>query len=188
MAAIATTDACDAYSELLASGDLRPLQPIFQIYGRARAFAGPIVTVKAVDDNYEVIQQLASRGNGRVLVIDGSGGMRTALMGSLLAGLAQKNGGSGVVVNGYIRDVDEINGVNIGVRALGSYPVKPSKKGGGEKHVPVYIGGTWIGDGEWLYADSDGILVSKTELSVSVVVNHAILFNNVNVLSDLRLP
>ena len=69
-------------------------------------------------------------------------------------------------MNGCIRDVDEINGCDIGVRALASHPMKANKKGMGEKHVPVTIAGTRIGDGEWLYADTDGILVSKTELSV----------------------
>ncbi|KAF2614567.1 hypothetical protein F2Q70_00007938, partial [Brassica cretica] len=76
------------------------------------------------------------------------------------------NGWVGIVVNGCVRDVDEINDCDVGVKALGSNPLKSSKKGHGEKNVPVNIGGTLIRDGEWLYADSDGILISKTELSV----------------------
>lgn len=80
--------------------------------------------------------------------------------------LAQNMGWAGIVVNGCIRDVDEINECGIGVRALASNPLKSSKKRVGEKHVPVYVAGTLIRDGEWLYADSDGVIVSKTKLAV----------------------
>jgi RraA family protein len=73
---------------------------------------------------------------------------------------------TGLVVNGCIRDVDEINGCNVGVRALNAHPMKSNKKGVGEKHVPVTSAGTIICDGEWLYADSDGILISRSELTV----------------------
>ncbi|XP_010545305.1 PREDICTED: putative 4-hydroxy-4-methyl-2-oxoglutarate aldolase 3 isoform X2 [Tarenaya hassleriana] len=166
MAAFATAEAVDNNAELIASGDLRCLQPMFQIYGQRRCFSGPILTLKVFEDNVLVRSLLESKGEGRVLVIDGGGSMRCALVGGNLGQLAQNNGWGGIVVNGCVRDVDEINGCDIGVRALGSNPLKSSKKGHGEKHVPVHIGGTLIKDGEWLYADSDGILISKTELSV----------------------
>ncbi len=166
MASIATAEACDSNATLLASGDLRVLQPIFQIYGQCRAFSGPIVTLKVFEDNVLVREFLETRGEGRVLVIDGGGSMRCALVGGNLGQLAQNMGWAGIVVNGCIRDVDEINGCDIGVRALASHPQKSSKKGVGERHGPIHVGGTLIRDGEWLYADSDGILVSKNELSV----------------------
>ncbi|KAF5732473.1 putative 4-hydroxy-4-methyl-2-oxoglutarate aldolase 3 [Tripterygium wilfordii] len=166
MAAMATAEACDSNAALLVSGDLRVLQPIFQIYGQPRVFSGPIVTVKVFEDNVFVRELLETRGEGRVLVIDGGGSMRCALVGGNLGQLAQNMGWSGIVVNGCIRDVDEINACDVGVRALASNPLKSNKKGIGEKHVPVYIAGTFIHDGEWLYADSDGILVSKSELSI----------------------
>ncbi|XP_052178473.1 putative 4-hydroxy-4-methyl-2-oxoglutarate aldolase 3 [Diospyros lotus] len=166
MAYLATAEACDANAALLASGDLRCLQPIFQIYGQRQAFSGPIVTLKVFEDNVLVRELLESKGDGRVLVIDGGGSMRCALVGGNLGQLAQNMGWAGIVVNGCIRDVDEINGCDIGVRALASHPQKSNKKGFGEKHVSIYVAGTLIRDGEWLYADSDGILVSKTELSI----------------------
>ncbi|CAN0922889.1 Putative 4-hydroxy-4-methyl-2-oxoglutarate aldolase 3 [Linum grandiflorum] len=166
MASIATAEACDSNAALLASGDLRVLQPIFKIYGQSNAFSGPIVTLKLFEDNVLVREMLETRGEGRVLVVDGAGSMRCALVGGNLGQLAQNMGWAGIVVNGCIRDVDEINACDIGVRALASHPMKSSKRGLGEKHVTVQIGGTLIRDGEWLYADSDGILISKTELSV----------------------
>ncbi|XP_058067525.1 putative 4-hydroxy-4-methyl-2-oxoglutarate aldolase 3 [Magnolia sinica] len=166
MAALATAELCDANTTLLASGELRVLQPIFNIYGQCRVFSGPIVTLKVFEDNVLVRELLETRGDGRVLVIDGGGSMRCALVGGNLGQLAQNTRWAGILVNGCIRDVDEINGCDIGVRALASHPLKSNKKGKGEKHVSVHIGGEWIHDGEWLYADSDGILISKRELSM----------------------
>ncbi|OVA13116.1 Ribonuclease E inhibitor RraA/Dimethylmenaquinone methyltransferase [Macleaya cordata] len=166
MAALATAEVCDSNAALLMSGELRVLQPIFHIYGQCRAFSGPIVTLKVFEDNVLVRELLETRGEGRVLVIDGGGSMRCAIVGGNLAQLAQNMGWAGIVVNGCIRDVDEINGCDIGVRALACHPLKSNKKGVGEKHIPVYIAGAFIREGEWLYADSDGILVSKSELSI----------------------
>lgn len=166
MAAIATAEACDSNGALIASGDLRVLQPIFQMYGQCRAFSGPVVTLKVFEDNVLVRELLESKGEGRVVVIDGGGSTRCALVGGNLGQSAQNMGWAGIVVNGCIRDVDEINSCDIGVRALASHPMKSSKKGIGEKHIPIHIAGTLIRNGDWLYADSDGILVSKSELSV----------------------
>ncbi|CAK9148934.1 unnamed protein product [Ilex paraguariensis] len=166
MAYLATAEVCDTNAAALASGDLRVLEPIFQIYGQCRAFSGPIATLKVFEDNVLVRELLETRGEGRVLVIDGGGSKRCALVGGNLGQLAQNMGWAGIVLNGCIRDVDEINGCDIGVRALASHPLKSNRKGMGERHIPIHVGGTLIRDGEWLYADSDGILVSKTELSV----------------------
>ncbi|KNA21847.1 hypothetical protein SOVF_039560 [Spinacia oleracea] len=155
MASVATAEVCDANTHLIQSGELRALQPIFQIYGRRQVFSGPIVTVKVFEDNVLIRDFLEEKGNGRVLVVDGNPVQQ-----------AQNNGWSGIVVNGCIRDVDEINGCDIGVRALASHPMKANKKGLGEKNVPVTVAGTRISDGEWLYADTDGILISRSEPSV----------------------
>ncbi|KAL8555871.1 hypothetical protein ACS0TY_003618 [Phlomoides rotata] len=167
MALVTTAEVCDAYPQLIVSGELRVLHPIFPIHGRRQVFSGPVVTVKVFEDNVLVRNFLEEKGNGRVLVVDGGGSMRCAILGANRIVQAQNNGWAGIIVNGCIRDVDEINGCDIGVRALASHPMKANKKGlGGDKHVPVNIAGTRICDGEWIYADTDGILVSKTELSV----------------------
>ncbi|XP_006647949.1 putative 4-hydroxy-4-methyl-2-oxoglutarate aldolase 2 [Oryza brachyantha] len=163
---LATAEVCDANLHPIIKGELRALHPIFQIYGRRRVFAGPVATVKVFEDNVLVRELIEEEGHGRVLVVDGGGSMRCAILGGNLAQWAQSRGWAGIVVNGCIRDVDEINGCDIGVRALSSHPMKSGKKGAGEKHVGVAIAGTRICDGEWLYADADGILVSRTELTV----------------------
>ncbi|XP_021291202.1 uncharacterized protein LOC110421839 [Herrania umbratica] len=115
MAAIAAADACDSNAALLVSGSLRALEPIFKIYGQHRAFSGPIVTLKVFEDNVFVRQLLETRGEGRVLVIDGGGSTRCALVGGNLVQSAQNMGWAGIVVNGCVRDVDEINACDIGV-------------------------------------------------------------------------
>ncbi|KAG6736788.1 hypothetical protein POTOM_060318 [Populus tomentosa] len=166
MALVTTAEVCDTNPQLIVSGELRALQPIFQIYGRRQVFSGPVVTLKAFEDNVLIREFLEEKGSGRVLVVDGGGSLRCAILGGNPVVQAQNNGWAGIVVNGCIRDADEINGCDIGVRALGSHPMKANKKGIGEKHVSITIGGTRISDGEWLYADTDGILISRTELSV----------------------
>ncbi|PON88856.1 Regulator of ribonuclease activity A [Trema orientale] len=163
---LATAELCDTNAGLLASGELRVLEPVFRAYGQRQAFSGPVMTLKVFEDNSLVREALESRGEGKVLVVDGGGSMRCGLVGGNLGLLAQSMGWAGIVVNGCIRDVDEINGCDIGVRALASHPVKSNKRGIGERHVPVHVAGTLIRDGEWLYADSDGILVSSCEISV----------------------
>ncbi|CAO2193675.1 unnamed protein product, partial [Urochloa humidicola] len=163
---LATAEACDANAGLILNGDLRALQPIFRIYGGRQIFAGPVVTLKIFEDNVLLREFLEEKGHDRVLVVDAGGSMRCAVLGGNLAQLAQNNGWAGIVINGCIRDVDEINGCDVGVRALNSHPIKSNKKGVGEKHVPVTFAGTRICDGEWLYADSDGILLSTSELTV----------------------
>ncbi|XP_039031183.1 putative 4-hydroxy-4-methyl-2-oxoglutarate aldolase 2 isoform X1 [Hibiscus syriacus] len=161
MALVTTAEVCDANPQLIVGGELRALQPIFQIYGRRPVFSGPIVTLKVFEDNVLIREFLEEKGNGRVLVVDGGGSLRCAILGGNPVVQAQNNGWAGIVVNGCVRDVDEINGCDIGVRALHSHPMKANKKGIGEKHVPITIAGTRICDGEWLYADTDGILISR---------------------------
>ncbi|KAJ8618162.1 hypothetical protein MRB53_014348 [Persea americana] len=102
--------------------------PVFQIYGRRQVFSGPIVTLKVFEDNVLVRAFLEEKGNGRVLVVDGGGSKRCAILGGNPVQQAQNNGWAGIVVNGCIRDVDEINGCDIGVRALASHPMKANKK------------------------------------------------------------
>lgn len=165
MAALPTAELSDANATHVASGDVRVLHPVFKVYGQATAFSGPIVTVKVFEDNVLVRELVETKGEGRVLVVDGGGSLRCALVGGNLALIAHNMGWAGIVVNGCIRDVDEINASDIGVRALASHPLRSNKKRTGEKNVPVYVGGTFIREGEWLYADNDGILVSKFELS-----------------------
>lgn len=161
----ATADLCDRHEEELRNGQLRIVSPLFRHYGGRLAFSGPISTLKLFEDNSFVRKALESSGAGRVLVIDGGGSLRRALVGDQLAALAVQNGWNGIVVYGCIRDSTAIAAMDIGVLALASHPRKTDKKNTGEQDVPVEFGGVKFHPGEWLYADSDGILVATNPLT-----------------------
>lgn len=160
----ATADLCDRHEDKLRTGSLRVATPMFRSFGGRRAFHGPIATLKLFEDNSFVRKTLEQAGDGRVLVIDGGGSLRRALVGDQLAALGAKNGWTGIVVYGCIRDSAAISTMDIGVFALTTHPQKTDKKNVGETDVPVSFGGTSFRPGEWLYADNDGVLVSDSAL------------------------
>jgi regulator of ribonuclease activity A len=154
-----TADLYDEYGERL-----RVVMPMFRHFGAAAAFHGEIVTVKVFEDNQLVRTALSQDGTDRVLVIDGGGSLRTALVGDRIAQLACDNHWAGMVINGCIRDSVEINEIAIGIRALDTNPARPAKDGAGETMLPVSFGGVIFVPGEFLYADEDGVVVSATRL------------------------
>jgi regulator of ribonuclease activity A len=127
-------------------------------YGPA-AFSGPLATVLCDEDNVLVRTRASEPGNGRVLVVDGGGSMRCALLGDSIAALAHGNGWAGIVLNGCVRDVAALAELGLGIKALGSNP-RPSRKAGeGEVDVPVSFGGVTFVPGAQLFADDDGVVV-----------------------------
>lgn len=155
-----TPDLCDAHPDLVRVAD-----PIFRNYGGRDFFGGRIVTVKCFEDNSRVKQLVATPGKGKVLVVDGGGSLRRALLGDQLAQQAVSNGWEGIVINGCLRDVQIIATLDLGVQALASHPMKTEKRGVGDVDVPVSFAGLAFLPGEWLYADANGVLTSATELT-----------------------
>ena len=160
----ATCDICDAHEDKLAAGALAVLPPTFKTFGKQLAFCGQAATLKVFEDNVLVRSTLETPGNGRVLVIDGGGSLRCALVGGNLGVLAEKNDWAGIVVNGCIRDSEELNVCNIGVRALAIHPQRSVRKGEGDSNILISIGGVAVHPGDWIYADADGILVAREKL------------------------
>lgn len=150
-----TTDLCDAHED-----QVRIVEPMFASFGGRPAFHGRIATLKLFEDNSLVRKALESPGDGRVLVIDGGGSLRQALVGDQLAALAVKNDWAGIVVYGCIRDSRAISEMDIGVLAIATHPMKTLKKNTGESDIPITFGGVTFVPGEWLYADEDGVIVS----------------------------
>ncbi len=155
-----TADLCDAHES-----EVRVAAPMLRDYGGELDFCGQIATVKVYEDNVLVRRVLETPGRGRVLVVDGGGSLRCALVGDVLAGLAQANGWAGIVVNGCVRDAAELADIPLGIKALATNPLKSKKGGKGEIDVPVTFAGLTFTPGEYLYADGDGIVVSTSELS-----------------------
>lgn len=151
---VSTADLYDEHGENLACCDLQ-----FRSFGAHRAFTGPVTTVRCHEDNALLKSILSGPGNGGVLVVDGGGSMRTALVGDIIAQLAVDNGWAGLVLNGPVRDAAVLAEMPIGVRALGTTPRKGGKTGAGEKDVPVTFGGVTFRPGDQLWSDDDGVAV-----------------------------
>jgi regulator of ribonuclease activity A len=156
-----TTDLCDAHCDRLNDGRMAVLAPFYLSFGKRRAFCGHAVTLAVTDDNALVRATLETPGEGRVLVIDGGGSQRCALVGGQLAALAVDNGWAGIIVDGCVRDVDELNALDIGIRAKAVHPRRGGKLGAGHRDTIIHIAGTHIRPGDWIVADADGILVSR---------------------------
>jgi regulator of ribonuclease activity A len=160
----ATTDLCDAHEDRLADGRLQVAAPPWIALGAVARFCGPATTLRVPDDNTLVRAALEQPGAGRVLVVDGAASLRCALVGGKLAELGEKNGWSGVVVNGCVRDADELDAWRFGVRALHTHPRRSERRGRGERDPVVSFAGVTIRPGDWIYADRDGWLVSDARL------------------------
>lgn len=158
-----TCDFCDAHKADV-GGAFRVLPPVFQSLGGRASFAGPVSTVKCHEDNTQVKAAVESPGEGRVLVVDGGGSLRRALVGGNLAAAAARNGWAGIVVDGCVRDVAELKDATVGIRALGVMPLPTERRGEGQRDVAVQIQGAWVRPGDWLYADADGIVIAEKAL------------------------
>ena len=158
-----TCDLCDAH-EGDASGAFRVLPPVFRCFGADQAFCGPVHTVRAPEDNSRVREAVNSPGDGRVLVVDGGGSLRCALVGGNLAQAAARNGWAGLVVDGCVRDLAELRAAGLPIRALAAMPLRSVKRGEGQAGEPVHIQGVPVRPGDWLYADEDGIVVADRSL------------------------
>jgi regulator of ribonuclease activity A len=155
-----TADLCDEFST-----ELQVVEPIFRHFGGLRRFAGPAATIKCFEDNSRVKEAVGEPGRGRVMVVDGGGSKRCALLGDLLAKQATDNGWSGVLIYGCVRDSVEIAGFALGVVALASVPLKSERKNEGQRETVVHVPGARVSPGDWVYADEDGIVIARRELT-----------------------
>ena len=156
-----TPDLCDKYPE-----QVSVLEPMLQNFGGRLSFGGEIVTVKCFEDNSLVKENVAKAGDGKVLVVDGGGSLRRALLGDMLAEQAAENGWEGIIVYGCIRDVDVIMETELGVQALDTHPMKTEKRGLGDYNIPVTFGGVTFTPGEYVYADNNGVIIAPVALSM----------------------
>ncbi len=167
----ATCDLCDAFKGD-STGEFRVLPPVFRDYGGVKKFCGPVVTVKCFEDNTLVKAAVDTIGyldteQGRVakvLVVDGGGSLRKALLGGNLGAAAARNGWAGVVMDGCVRDSAELAQQAVGIRALATMPMPTEKRNQGQADVAVQLAGVWVRPGDWLYADEDGIVVGARSL------------------------
>lgn len=154
-----TTDICDRFPE-----EVEVCAPVFTSYGAVGSFSGPISTVEVYEDNVLVLEALEDLEPGSVLVVDGGGSKRCALLGDRLASIAASRGLAGIIINGCVRDSRDLAGINVGVLALATHPRRSGKEGEGRRDVPVEFGGVRWTPGHHVYADEDGVVLASTNL------------------------
>jgi regulator of ribonuclease activity A len=156
-----TPDLCDAYPDLI-----QVVEPMFSNFGGRDSFGGQIVTVKCFEDNSRVKELAELDGSGKVLVVDGGGSLRCALLGDMIAERAAHNGWHGVVIYGCVRDVDMLAQTDLGVQALASHPLRSNRRGAGDLDLAVTFAGVTFRPGEYVYADNNGIIISASPLKM----------------------
>jgi len=152
-------DLSDQYPDQIQIGKL-----ILNSYGSKRSIAGEIYTVSCSDDNSIVKSVLSREGQNKILVIDAAGIVHASMVGDQIADAALKNNWTGILVNGYIRDVVALRALDIGIFARGVVPRKTEKKGHGFEDIMVSFGSTVMRSGNWLYVDENGWIVADAKL------------------------
>jgi len=160
MSPFKTTDLYDDHLEAL-----QVASPIFRDFGGRTSFSGQIVTLKALEDNTFLRASFETDGKGKVLVVDGAGSLRAAMMGDMVAALGAGNGWEGVIIYGCIRDSADVAKVNIGVKALATIPRKTVKRNQGTLDIPLHFADVIFNPDEYVYADEDGIVISSSPLT-----------------------
>ncbi len=157
-----TADICDEFPE-----SVSVCEPMFTSYGAATSFSGPIARVRVHEDNVLVRLALEDLPAGNVLVVDGGGSHRYALLGDKLASIAATHSLAGNIINGCVRDSKELARIDVGILALATHPLKSNKEGAGEREVTVEFGGVTWTPGHYVYADEDGVVLAPRILHSS---------------------
>ena len=156
-----TADLCDEQGK-----KLQVVQMDFKHYGGVHHFYGKMVTIRLDEDNRGLVELLRDEaGEGRVVVVDAYDKF-CAVVGDNLMGFAQKNGWAGIVINGYVRDVRVTRTIEVGLLARGTCPRRSSKRSVSQRGEDLHFGGAVFREGEWLYADGDGIILSEDPLTL----------------------
>ena len=150
-----TSELCDIYTDLV---DV--LEPVFSNYGGRSSFGGKIVTVKCFENNGIILELAETDGTGKVLVIDGGGSTRRALINIHIAEQAAKNNWEGIICFGSVRDVD------IGIQGLLSIPVGASTSNLGESDLAINFAGVTFLPDDHIYADNTGVILSPDPLDI----------------------
>lgn len=158
---IDTSELCDIYLD-----QVDVVEPIFSSFGGVSSFYGKVTIVKCFENNGLISEILEEDGEGRILVVDGGGAVRRALIDAELAQLAADNGWEGIIVYGAIRQLQQLENIEIGIHALAPIPVSADDKSIGEVDVPVNFAGVTFFPEDYVYADLTGIILSQEPLEL----------------------
>lgn len=158
---IDTSELCDLYAD-----QVDVVEPIFSSFGGVSAFYGKVTTIKCFENNGLIAEVLEENGKGRVLVVDGGGAVRRGLIDAELAQLAADNGWEGIIVYGAVRQIQQLENINLGIHALAPIPVSADESNIGESDIPVNFGGVTFFPEDYIYADLTGIILSQEPLDL----------------------
>lgn len=161
-----TSALCDIYQD-----QVDVVEPMFSNFGGLTSFAGQLTTVKCFEDNGIIRSILQEDGTGQVLLIDGGGSLRRALIDAEIAALAEENNWEGLVVYGCVREIDDLEEMEIGIQAIAAIPVGAAQNNIGEVDVPVNFGGVTFLPEDHLYADNTGVIISQEPLDIDLGIN-----------------
>lgn len=156
-----TSELCNLYAD-----SIDVLEPMLSNYGGRNSFGGSVVTIKCFENNGLIAEVVETDGVGKVLVIDGGGSTRRALIDGYIAETAARNGWEGIICYGSVRDVDIIEEIELGIQAMVSIPVGASEDNTGESDVAINFAGVTILPDDHIYADSTGIVLSPDPLDI----------------------
>ena len=163
---IDTSELCDLYAD-----QVDVVEPIFSSFGGVSAFYGKVTTIKCFENNGLIAEVLEENGKGRVLVVDGGGAVRRGLIDAELAQLAADNGWEGIIVYGAVRQIQQLENINLGIHALAPIPVSADESNIGERDIPVNFGGVTFFPEDYIYADLTGIILSQEPLDLENLDN-----------------
>ena len=158
---IDTSELCDLYAE-----QVDVVEPIFSSFGGVSNFYGKVTTVKCFESNGLIAEVLEENGEGRVLIVDGGGAVRRGLIDAELAQLAVDNGWEGIIVYGAVRQIQQLENLDIGIHALAPIPVSADESSAGESDIPINFGGVTFFPEDYIYADLTGIILSQEPLDL----------------------
>lgn len=158
---IDTSELCELYAD-----QVDVVEPIFSSFGGVNTFYGKVTTIKCFENNGLIAEVLEENGKGRVLVVDGGGAVRRGLIDAELAQLAADNGWEGIIVYGAVRQIQQLENINLGIHALAPIPVSADENNIGESDIPVNFGGVTFFPEDYIYADLTGIILSQEPLDL----------------------
>ncbi|MFA7092179.1 MAG: ribonuclease E activity regulator RraA [Arcobacteraceae bacterium] len=155
-----TADLCDEFFD-----KVRVLDPTFKSYGGKEKICGTIVTIKLDKNNHDLAMMLKNEEGGNKIVVVDVAQEYYAVVGDNLMRFAFDNNWAGIIVNGYVRDIVQTKKFPVGLFALGTCPRKYISQTSAQRGVEVSFEGVVFKEGDYVYADNDGIIISSEKLN-----------------------
>lgn len=157
---IHTADLCDENKDK----KIAVLSAKFKNYGGLKEFSGEIVTVKLDKSNWRLLEMLRDEdGEGKIVVVDNAQEFY-GVVGDKLMAFAKRNNWKAIILNGYVRDIDETKNIDVGLLAIGTCPLRNFEITDSQRDIELNFEGVTFNNGDFIYADNDGVIITKNKL------------------------